>query len=241
MIDFDNSYVDFIDSKNSWRTNIKSYLKSDKKEYFLVKECRAELVGKNPFQHPDRYEFLSIVEENGKTHISRISSVDENKETLQVDTPLENKLNLKHKNIKYLSLEDVNEILTSKKNINIFCEIHYEFENRKNLIITKCEYINYNIILSDIKYCQPIMGYVLFILKNKINIAYVVKYIEKDSSGNLEFLLRKKLPLFNIHTGNKIKIIIKKCLNKILFFVKKNEFSEVIRIQNSTIKFFCYT
>ena len=86
MIDFDNSYVDFISSKNSWRTNIKSYLKSDKKEYFLVKECRGELVGKNPFQHPGRYEFLSIVEENGKTHISRISSVHENKETLMQDS-----------------------------------------------------------------------------------------------------------------------------------------------------------
>ena len=240
MIDFDNSYVDFIGSKNSWRTNIKSYLKSDKKEYFLVKECRAELVGKNPFQHPGRYEFLGIIEDD-KTHFIRTSAVDGNKGNVQLNVQQKNKKYIVESNVNYLSFEEVNEIVSSGKTNNIYCEIEYEYEAIKYSLISKCEYINYNTKKNDDKYLQPIMGYVPFILKNQLRYGYVVLHINEKKNGYLEFLLNEKTAIFNVNTKqNLIRLFIKKILNIFLFFVKKNDFTELISIKESKINFFLY-
>jgi hypothetical protein len=236
LLNLNNSFAD-LGGSNMWRVNVVSYLKSGNREFYLLKECRAEIIGKHPFfvtatkgtgKGFSPYEFLCIAEKPNSMNTYRTSSADLNVETLSENTGQEFKLNLQYENVKFLDFEEVHDYLKNKININIFCEIRYEFEGEKNVILTKCEYINYSSELDEKKFCQPIMGYVPFILNNKINVAYVVNFIEKDNSGNLEFLLREKTPLFNQGNGKTTSRIIKTILNKLLFFVAKNDFTKYI-------------
>ena len=63
-INLDKSFIHFLGPKNCFRTNIKSILTFENNSLFLVKEFRAELVGANPFNHPGKYEFLGIVDDD---------------------------------------------------------------------------------------------------------------------------------------------------------------------------------
>ena len=143
--------------------------------------------------------------------------------------------------IEYISFEKANEIVSSNDPLNIFCEIEYEYENKKYNLISKCEYINYNTIKNDEKYLQTIMGYVPFILNNTLRYGYVALNINEKVNGNLEFLLCEKSSLFSIRENNNlIKKLIKETLNKLLFFSKKNNFSKLISLKESKISFFRY-
>ena len=240
MINIHKSFIHFIGEQNSWRTNIKTILSTKNKKYFLVKECRAELVGEHPFFYQNRYEFLGIVEDD-KTHIIRTSAVGSKQRNVQLNAPLKNKKYIVESNVNYLSFEKVNEIVSSGKTINIYCEIEYEYEGIKYSLITKCEYINYNTEKNGDKYLQPIMGYVPFILKNQLRYGYVVLNVNEKKNGCLEFLLNEKTAIFNINQKkNLIKFFIKKILNIFIFFIKKNDFTERTCIKESKINFFSY-
>ena len=240
VIDIHKSFIHIIKTENSWRTNIKSILSTENKKFFLVKECRNELVGEHPFFHPGRYEFLGIIEDD-KTHFIRTSVVDGNKGNVQLNAQQKNKKYIVESNVNYLSFEKIHEIVSSGKTNNIYCEIKYEYEGIKYSLISKCEYINYNIEKNDDRYLQPIMGYVPFILKNQLRYGYVALYINEKKNGYLEFLLNEKTAIFNVKAKqNLIALFIRKILNIFLFFKKKNDFTELISIKNSKIKFFSY-
>ena len=241
MINIDKSFIHFVSEKNSWRTNIKSILSTKNKKIFLVKECRAESVSEHPFSdHPGRYEFLGIIE-GDKTHFIRTSATGGNKGNTQLNAPIKNEKYIVESNVNYLSFEEVGEILSSGKTINIYCEIEYEYEGIKYSLITKCEYINYNTEKNGDKYLEPIMGYVPFILKNQLRYGYVVLNTNGKNNGCLEFLLNEKTAIFNINPKqNLIKFFIKKILNIFLFFTKKNDFTKLISIKESKINFFLY-
>ena len=240
-INLKKSFVHFLGPKNSWRTNIKSILTYENNSLFLVKECRAEIIGEKPFYQIGRYEYLAI-EDNYGTSAFRTYSLDYKKTNLKYQSSTKNKKNILKSDIKYLSFNEVNEIVSSNNPSNIFCEIEYEFENKKYNLITKCEYINYNSDKSEEKYLQPIMGYVPFVLNNIINYGYVVLYVKKDGvNGNLEFLISEKNYLFTIgENENIIRKLIKLILNNLLFFSKKTEFSKYISLKGSKINFFRY-
>jgi len=240
-IDLRKSFVHFISPNHSWRTNIKSILTYENNSLFLVKECRAEIMGKKPFYQMETYEYLAI-EDNYGTSVFRTHSLDYRETNLQYQSSTKNKKNILISDIKYLSFNEVNEIVSSNNPSNIFCEIEYEFENKKYNLISKCEYINYNSDNNKEKYLQPIMGYVPFVANNIINYGYVVLNIKEKVNGNLEFLLSEKNSLFTIHKQQKntIKKLIKLILNNLLFFVKKNEFSKYISLESSKISFFKY-
>ena len=240
MINLANSFIYFIEPKNSWRTNIESILSAENKKIFLVKECRGESIGEHPFFHPSRYEFLGIIEDD-KTHFIRTSVVGDNKGNVQLNAQLKNKKYIVESNVDYLSFEKVSEIVSSGKTNNIYCEIEYEYEAIKYSLISKCEYINYYTEKNSDKHLQPIMGYVPFILKNQLRYGYVVLYINEKKNGYLEFLLNEKTAIFSVNTKqNLIRLFIKKILNIFLFFVKKNNFTELISIKKSKINFFLY-
>ncbi len=241
MINIDKSFIHSVGEKNSWRTNIKSILSTENKKIFLVKECRAESVSEHPFfNHPGRYEFLGIIEDD-KTHFIRTSSVDANKKNVQLNAPMKNKKYIVESNVNYLNFEKVHEIVSSGKTNNIYCEIEYEYEGIKYSLITKCEYINYNTEKNGDKYLQPIMGYVPFILKNQLRYGYVVLNTNGKNNGCLEFLLNEKTAIFNINQKkNLIKFFIKKILNIFIFFMKKNDFTELTCIKECKINFFSY-
>ena len=241
-IDLKKSFVHFIGPKNSWRTNIKSILTFENNSLFLVKECRAELVGANPFNHPGRYEFLGIVDDD-KTHFIRTKPLDGNFKNIQLDAQIKNKKNIVKADIEYLSFERVNEIVSSDETSSIYCEIEYEYESIKYNLTSKCEYINYSTLKNNEKYLQPIMGYVPFILDNNLRYGYVVIKVNEKVNGNLEFLLNEKSSLFSSSLDGKdnlIKKLIKNILNNLLFFMKQNNFTKLISLENSKINFFRY-
>ena len=242
MINIHESFIHFVLDNNSWRTNIKSILSTENKFFFLVKECRAEIVGEHPFSHPGSYEFLGIIEDD-KTHFIRTSATDGNKGNVQLNDPMKNKKYIVESNVNYLSFEKVHEIVSSGKTNNIYCKIEYEYEAIKYSLITKCEYINYNTEKKGDKYLQPIMGYVPFILKDQLRYGYVVLNVNEKKNGCLEFLLNEKSSIFHPTPPGQLKLIrlfIKKILNKFLFFVKKNNFTKLISIKESKINFFTY-
>ena len=103
MINLGNSFIHFIGAKNSWRTNIRSVLKIEDKTYYLVKECRGEIIGEQPFSRYKRYEFLAIIE-NEKTHFIRTSIVGGNKGNVQLNAG-SNKKHIVESNVNYLSFE----------------------------------------------------------------------------------------------------------------------------------------
>jgi len=239
-IDIDKSVIHFIEEENSWRTDIESILITENKKIYLVKECRAEQVGEHPFLHIGRYEFLGIIEDD-KTHFIRTSATGDKKSNLQLNAPIKNKKYIIKSNVEYLNFEEVYKIVSSGKTNNIYCEIEYLYEGIKYNLITKCKYINYNTKKSDEKYLQPIMGYVPFIINNKLRYGYVALYVGVKQNGYLEFLLNKKSNIFTINSEeNFIKFYIKKILNTMLFFYKQNNFTELVSIKESKIKFFQY-
>ena len=239
-IDIEKSKINFIEEKNSWRTNIESILITDNNEIYLVKECRAEKIGEHPFLNIGRYEFLGIIEDE-KTHFIRTPAIGHNKLNLQSNAAIENEKNIIKSNVEYLNFEEVYNIVSLGKNNNIFCEIEYFYQGIKYNLITKCQYINYNTKQSDEKYLQPIAGYVPFITNNNLRYGYVALYITEKKKGHLEFLLNKKSNLFTINPEqNLIKLYIKKILNTLLFFYKQNNFSEIVSIKESKINFFQY-
>ena len=242
MINIGKSFIHFFGDNNSWRVNIKSILSSENKNYFLMKECRAEAMGENPFFHPGRYEFLSIIDDD-KTHCIRTSAIDGNKGNLQFNNvKIKNKKYIVKSNVNYLSFEKIYEIVSSGKINNIYCKIEYEYEAIKYSIITKCEYINYNNEKNDDKYLQPIMGYVPFILKDQLRYGYVALNVNEKKNGCLEFLLNEKSTIFSSPppSTNVIRLVIKKIINKLLFFVRQNGFTKLVSIKESKIYFFTY-
>jgi hypothetical protein len=241
MISIDESSIHFI-GKNCWRSNIRSILSTEGKDYYLVKECRSELIGEHPFSHPGRYEVLEIIE-GDKVHFIRTPVIGDNIENHQLD---QNQLKIKkyivEKNVNYLSFQKVHEITLSDKTKNIYCEIEYEYEAIKYSLISRCEYINYNNEKNRDKYLQPIMGYVPFILKKQLRYGYAVFYVKENTKGFLEFLLSQKTNIFDTESKqNLIKLLIKKFLNMLLFSIKINNFKKLITIKKYKVKFFQYT
>ena len=252
MINLDKSFIYFNGGKNSWRTNIKSTLSTENKNLFLVKECRAESLSERPFLNLGRYEFLTIIEDD-KIHCFRTEAAETSLRPFKgigiegnyqlSNFKIKKKNSIVESNVNYLSFEKVHELVSSGKTNNIYCKIEYEYEAIKYSLISKCEYINYNTNKNDDRYVQPIMGYVPFILKEQIRYGYVVLNVNEKKNGFLEFLLNENKPIFYIPSTppqNLIKKFIKTILNKLLFFVKKNNFTKLISIKESKIYFFIY-
>ena len=243
----------FFNFRTSWRANINSILinENENKTYYLVKECRAESISKDPFLHSSWYEFLSIIEKDRNNYCFRtslISSKGTMKKTSLEGIEIIEKLN----NIKILSSNEVFETLLKKDKKDIFCKIYFEFNKTNFSITTKCEYINFSdksLVGKHCKDCEfkndcsiimPIMGYVPFILNGNIHVSYVARYSCKKTDGNLEFILRVSSPIFDYKSNAFIRNIIKFILNKLLFFTKKNEFQKRISIKKSNIVYFNY-
>ena len=241
MISIDESCIHFH-GRRSWRSNIRSILSTEDKNYYLVKECRSESIGEHPFVHPGRYEVLEIIE-GDRLHFIRTPAVGDNSKNHQLDkSQLKIENYIVERGVNYLSFQEVHEITLSEKTNNIYCEIEYEYEAIKYSLISRCEYINYNNKKNKDKYLQPIIGYVPFILKNQLRYGYAVFYEQENKRGFLEFLLSQKSNIFDTKSKqNLIKLLIKKFLNMLLFFVKINNFTKLISIKKYKVKFFQYT
>ena len=241
-IHLESSFIFFIseDRIDQCRVNIKTILRNEtkNKNYFLVKECRAEAIDKNPFKnHSGRYEYLGIVHEKAlflrhKSFGNQINS----------ELPIEyNDIKINSKKVKLLKNTDVVEILKKRKEEKIFCKINFNFENFNYSIISECEYINFPGPTHNNKqeFLQPILGYIPFIINGKIYVSYVVTHVADNIESDLDILVRDKFPIYTHFDNNLVKNCIKLVLNKLLFFLRKNEFEKYISVK-SKIQFYTY-
>ena len=246
-LDLNNSYI-YLSPKeeNCWRTNIKSYLEdlSTDTKYFLTKECRAESIGKNPFIHSSKTEFCVVLNnKKNKWFIRNIPLFKRNefgKFYYQQETS-EDEMKFNYVNLKKIDMFKVIEKLESRNLQEIYSKFHYEYQQISYSITTKVEYINFGGTKNlDLKYVQPIFGYVPFIKDKKIYLAYIVKYLDEKNEGDLEVRLRsnQNLSIYLNFTDNFLMNTIKRFISFLFGKVKISEFSERITIKKSKLEFF---
>lgn len=247
-ISLENSFI-YLNPKasNCWRVSIKSILadETDKKSYFLTKECRAEKIGEKPFSHPAESELCVVVDDHQNAYKMRDVPVLKRNEFgshfCQFDTNTFDELRLKTSKYRKLDFSDVFYALKKRNLGNIYSKFSFEYQNKNFALFTKVEYLNFNGDLNDQnEYLQPIFGYVPILKDGKIYIGYVVKYIEKEFEGKLELKLRTNQPFINFVPYSK------RFFSRIVYFLLKiytlpiqvSGFDEVISLDNSQLEFF---
>lgn len=140
-----------------------------------------------------------------------------------------------------MGFTEVFHALKNRKLGNIYSKFSFEYESKKYQLFTKVEYLNFNGEKNKNEdYLQPIFGYVPFLKNGNIHIGYVVKYVEKNNGGNLEFTLRTNKPFINfVSKPNQLAEKILFFLLRIISFpIKVSEFDEVISLPKSDLSFF---
>ena len=113
MINIDKSYIEIFGGKDAANIDIRSVLKTEKQNFYLLKECRSEVNTRKPFSElNNRFEWLPIVDDNeiytfseGVMH--RDKNDKHNKHLIQSE-------------IKYLSFDETLEHVSAKKNNKIY-------------------------------------------------------------------------------------------------------------------------
>ena len=239
MVDIENSSIYLLGEKNCWRANVKSILFSKDKSFILTKECRSEKISlSNPFDHPDRNEIMALIE-NDQVYILRSHSIVLNsKYEITREDKIKAIKNLPEKNFKTLEFKKAHTLISSRKIKNIICKLDYKLDNQSYSLISKCEYINFNIQSSSKKYLQPIIGYVPFILKGEKKVAYVACNLNEEKNSDIFFIVRDRTYIFNTKKNSFFTNFIKKILNHCVFFLKKKEFTKVVQIKEYKMSLF---
>ena len=248
FIDLDNSYIyNHPFKENACRLTIKSVLLnvSKKKYYYLTKECRAELIGVNPFDHASKSEICNVFDSDNNClkfrEIKSIQMKDFKNFYPKVKNEINNEILIKMCDYKVIDFSNVNKKIKERTLKSLFSKITYEYQNKEFIIFNKVEYLNFDGVKNNQReYLQPTYGYVPFLRDDKIYISYFAKYLERDMQGNLEFRIRtnQKLSRLIPYSSNFIYNLIK----KILFFsspiIKIPQFYEKISIKKSKIEFY---
>ena len=251
-IDLKNSFVYLNpNEENTWRTNIKSILEdhSSNTKYFLTKECRAERVGKHPFDHSEKSELCVVL--NDKKFRVNIRDLPINKKKDFHPHFYETKISdddicletINYQNIEY---NEIIDRLNSRKLAELYVKFSYKFEEKSYSVFTQVEYLNFkgkkksSYEGTKESYLQPICGYVPFIMNENIYISYAAKYNNDILEGNLEFSLRKNISAkyFSTPETGFIKNVLRKLSLFIMSPIKISEFSSKISIKDSKMEFY---
>lgn len=249
FINLEESFVYLsTDERNCWRVAIKSILIDQQinRKYYLTKECRAELIGIKPFDHTAKSELCVIVDsDHNRWNIRDVPIFKFNEYGKHFYEAKKNNIDdeiyIKKSQYRLLKFDDVVNFLNQRSSENLYTKFSYEYQNKNYVIFNKVEYINFKGRKDNGKeYLQPIYGYVPFLKDEKINISYIVKYLDKENEGNLEFRLRNNQDLNNYLPNGKnfLKNFVKKSISFFLSPIKISEFCEKISIENSKIEFF---
>ena len=219
LIDIRKSYVKFLGSSNAWRSSLKSVLYSKKFCCYLTKECLAEHIGEFPFSHPYRNNFLPIIFEK-KIYLFRSQSFKRKKipflEIIENNDSLKFEEYVQRSKIEKISYSSLQTLINSEDYTDLHIKIKFNHDNIDYELITKVEYINFNVKKSTKQYFQPIMGYVPMINNRKLSYGYCVINISNGIEQNLQFLLNKDINLFQINEND---YLIKKILKKPLIYL----------------------
>ena len=249
FIDLEESFVYLNpDENNCWRAAIKSILINEitNRKYYITKECRAESIGEKPFDHPAKSEFCVVIDsEHNRWNIRNLPIFKFNEygnHFYEVKNKnFKDEIYIKKSQYRLLKFNDVINYLKQRSSENLYTKFSYEYQSIKYVIFSRVEYINFKGKKKNGKeYLQPIYGYVPFLKDEKINIGYIVKYLDEENEGNLELRLRNNQDLKNF-ISRKENYLINFIRKSILFFlssIKISEFCEKISIENSKIEFF---
>lgn len=241
LVDLRKSFAEFSGNNsksNKWRSQIKSYISSKEINGYLTKECLAEYIGKEPFSHSHRNEFLPIIL-NDQIYVFRSQSLKQNKISLmELNNDLQFNLQLYKSKIYKIKFKTILKSLKSKSFKDIYIEIKFNFEGNNHTLINKVDYLNFS---HNKRYIQPIMGYVPMFIGNKLSYGYCVINIKDGVEQKLQFLLKEDIKLFTINKNdNFIKRKIKIFFNTIMFKFRRSEFSSLHTFENSKVTFFKY-
>tara|TARA_B100000902_G_C27098971_1_gene807791 strand:- start:103 stop:882 length:780 start_codon:yes stop_codon:yes gene_type:complete len=252
-IDIEKSYV-YLNSnqKNSWRVSIKSILHDvdENTEYYLTKECRAETIGINPFDHKSNSEFFTVVDnKNNRWSLRNVPIFKFNEYgnhyhlISEQNNPETCEININKINYKLIDFDEVNSKLKTKSLDCLYSKIHFKYKKKNYFIFNKVEYVNFDGEKhKDSEYLQPIHGYVPFLIGDKVKIGYAVRYLEKNKEGELELKLRtnQRINKFLPPIGKNLfmSFLTRKIISFFFFPIKICEFGEKINIKQSKIEFF---
>ena len=238
MVDIENSSVYLLGEKNCWRANVKSVLFSKRKSFILTKECRSEAMSSsNPFEIDDRNEVMALIE-NDQVYLLRNHSISSNpKYEITKEDKIKAIKYLPEKNFNALEFKQAHKLISSREIKNIICKIDYKLNEESYSLISKCEYINFNIQSSSNKYLQPIIGYVPFVLNDEKKAAYVACNLNEEKNSDIFFIVRDRSPIFRTKKNSFIRNFIIKIFNGCFFF-KKNEFTKVVQIKEYKMSLF---
>tara|TARA_S200000501_G_scaffold231675_1_gene217272 strand:+ start:392 stop:1090 length:699 start_codon:yes stop_codon:yes gene_type:complete len=231
MIDLQNSFIYYEINGAKWRTKIESILKLNTNNFYLTTHCRSEEMSPLPFSEmPRRFDVQFITAESGsetKNYIFRTTSVGglqnniDDREDFQDCSDLESKIKVQSREIENLNFDEVYGFLQNEINENLYIKISFNRDNKNHTLISKLNYLNFGTDKNRKIFLQPIVGRIPFIHLDKLRFGYLAINILKDNDKNgFEVILSQK----TLHSS-----------------FATNDFSEIVKVDNSEIKLFRYT
>lgn len=189
------------EGENCWWTPVECVLvrktpeKTGDQRAYLSHECRAEMVGQDPFGHPGNYEWVGLSAWDGNYYI-RSGPGNEDRpgkyyekmasDTIRVTCP--------DRKARALSFAEVLQMLQSdfKEGYHrLHVAISYRQDGYGYVLYAPSNYINFPHPTKGIRsYLQPIPGYVLYEKGGRIYTAYAVSWIERGLTKSLQFKVR---------------------------------------------------
>lgn len=200
------------DESNRWWTGIECVLAKQshgsaaQQRAYLSHECRAELVNEDPFGHPGEYEYVGMATWMGNYAFRSGHQLVGSDRTdpggtaptcEKIDMPM--RVEGVDREVEPLAFTEVVEMLRSdfKNGYKLMhMAITYRQGEHDYTLYAPCRYINFpNPNKPDVKYLQPISGYVIYEKGERFFIAYVVCHIADGHVKALQFKVREAITL----------------------------------------------
>ena len=192
-------------NENRWLTPVECVLvrktvgQSQDQRAYLCHECRAELVGEDPFGHHGNYEWVGLSAWDGNYAI-RSGPGHANQPVQQygnMPSDMTIKVSCPDRKAKALSFAEVLEMLQSDFKAGyqrLHMAISYRQDGHDYVLYAPSNYVNFPHPTKGIRsYVQPISGYVLYEKGGRFYTAYVVSWIERGQTKSLQFKVRDQI------------------------------------------------
>ena len=222
-------------NENRWFTPVECVLsrktagQSQDQRAYLCHECRAELVGEDPFGHQGNYEWVGLSAWDGNYAIR--SGPGHGNQPLQQYGKMPSDMTIKvacpDRKAKALSFAEVLAMLQSDFKAGyqrLHMAISYRQDGYDYVLYAPGNYINFPHPTKGIRsYLQPITGYVLYDMGGRLYTAYMVAWIERGQTKSLQFKVRDQVTYGETvtHDFNRTVRIDDKQM-KVEFFVYEN-------------------
>ena len=195
--------IDHKVSTNRWCESVECVLErksagSDgRQRAYLSQECRAEMVGHDPFGHRGNYEWVGISAWNGNYHLRSGPGNQPEKFCEKMPPDLTIKVTCPDRKARRLSFEETLQLLQSDFRggfKQLYLAVTYHLGGYEYHLTAASRYINFPHPQKSVQpYLQPIQGYVLYEQDGRFYTAYVVAWIEQGQTKSLQFKVRDQV------------------------------------------------